>query len=289
MAKILFWNVKRLPLHEHVAGLCSEHAVDVAILAESEMEDIRLLNALNGATPSRYHALPRSSLARLKFYTSYDERFWLSAIEARHVAIRRIQLPVGVDFLIAAVHMPAKPHWADSDLSSYAQDIAREVRESEKNAGHSRTVLVGDFNMDPFQDGIVGGLALHGVMDRRIAQRGTRIIAGQQSQYFYNPMWSMMGDMSDGPPGTYYYRRGGRPTCQFWHTFDQALVRPALLGCLPKPGVQVLTHVGGTDLLDANGVPDTTTGSDHLPILVTLHTETMETRSESCQCQTCGV
>jgi len=60
--------------------------------------------------------------------------------------------------------------------------------------GHSRTFLAGDFNMDPYDDGMLGAGALHGMMTRRTALLGSRIVDGGRYHMFYNPMWGFMGD-----------------------------------------------------------------------------------------------
>ena len=37
--------------------------------------------------------------------------------------------------------------------------------------------------------------------------------------YFYNPMWSLFGDFSPGPPGTYYYSESAH-NAFFWYMFE---------------------------------------------------------------------
>jgi len=54
----------------------------------------------------------------------------------------------------------------------------------------------------------------------------------------------------------------------FWNIFDQVLLRPALMNSLDE--LRVLDRVDGTPLLLPQGVPDRSTGSDHLPLLFRL-------------------
>ncbi|MXY20955.1 MAG: hypothetical protein F4Y49_06425 [Dehalococcoidia bacterium] len=82
-------------------------------------------------------------------------------------------------------------------------------------------------------------------------------------------MWSLMGDVSKGPPGTYYYRQSGTLS-YFWHTIDQVLLRPALVECFDPERMTVLTDVEHDSLLRDNGRPDTINASDHLPIFFRL-------------------
>jgi len=145
------------------------------------------------------------------------------------------------------------------------------VLEAEKKAGHFRTVVIGDLNMNPFEDGMVGSEGLHAVMVRAIANRRDRIVAGERRPFFYNPMWSYFGDDSEGPPGT-YYRSFAKPINYHWNMFDQVLLRPDLLEAYDRGDVRILTRAGDTSLLTAAGTPLKSI-SDHLPILARVATQ----------------
>ncbi|MHC4430644.1 MAG: hypothetical protein ACYTBS_02275, partial [Planctomycetota bacterium] len=77
--------------------------------------------------------------------------------------------------------------------------------------------------MNPFEHGIVGAAGIHAVSDRSIAARGTRKVGGEDRRFFYNPMWSYFGDVSPGPPGTYFYDTGTQVNL-YWNIFDQVLI-----------------------------------------------------------------
>jgi hypothetical protein len=53
----------------------------------------------------------------------------------------------------------------------------------------------------------------------------------------------------------------------FWNTFDQVLVRPALLDRFRSNEVRIIDRVGGTSLAMLDGRPDGKIGSDHFPLL----------------------
>ena len=78
-----------------------------------------------------------------------------------------------------------------------------------------------------------------------------------------------MGDVSKGPPGTYYYRQSGTLS-YFWHTFDQVVLRPALIEYFDPERMTVITEIEHDPLLRDNGHPDTIKASDHLPIFFRL-------------------
>jgi hypothetical protein len=147
--------------------------------------------------------------------------------------------------------------------------LARAITEAERKVGHQRTLLVGDLNMNPFEPGIVAASGLNATMDRRIAERRERTIAGRQYLFFYNPMWSLLGDASPGPPGT-YYRNQTEHVAYFWHMFDQVLLRPALLPVFENADLKVLDTDGTTSFLRGIGIPNEDVASDHLPLLFRL-------------------
>ena len=89
------------------------------------------------------------------------------------------------------MHGPSKASgWEEDSLAMQATEFADDIAHVEENAGHQRTILVGDFNMNPFETGMVAARGLHGVMSRHIAQRGSRTVQGRSYPFFYNPMWS---------------------------------------------------------------------------------------------------
>jgi hypothetical protein len=116
------------------------------------------------------------------------------------------------------------------------------------------------------------------MMSRDVADRAGRVVQGEHRAFFYNPMWSLMGDASLGPPGTYYYS-GSAPITYFWNTFDQVLLRPSLTKRFVPGDVRVLDVVGGQSLLTGNGVPDKAR-SDHLPLVATVNLEDLTDAAE---------
>jgi hypothetical protein len=178
-------------------------------------------------------------------------------------------LPARAEIILALVHLPSKLHWDDDSQSAECGELGREISEAEDQAGHIRTVLVGDFNMNPFERGMVETTGLHGTMSRTIAQRQSRIVQDRQYRFFYNPMWSHLGDSRQRAAGSYYYD-SAKHVNYFWNTFDQVLIRPDLIGGFDPDRLSILTKVGALDLVRSDGRPDVTKFSDHLPIVFEL-------------------
>ena len=175
--------------------------------------------------------------------------------------------PPGI--LLAAAHFVSKNNISEGEQAMLAIELAKEILRVEDTVGHERTILVGDLNMNPFEDGVTGANALHAVMTRKLAERGSRVVQGTEYRFFYNPMWGFFGDRTAGPPGTYYHRAPNVAEL-FWHMLDQVLLRPALMGLLED--LAILDSIDGERLLtQPGGLPHHTAYSDHLPLAFRLN------------------
>ncbi len=225
MVTFLFWNLNRRPRQDLIACLAAEHEADIVILAENDVAERELETVLSRAT-NREFQKPWSLSEKIDIFTHFPESSLTSVLDnpSRRLTIRR--LVVGSqDILLAAVHVQSKLHWSEDDQSHEAVELAREISNAEESLGHRRTVLVGDLNMNPFEAGVASSHALHAVMTRDLASKGSRIVSGREYPFFYNPMWGFFGDRNLGPPGTHYFA-GSKPVNFFWNMFDQVLIRP---------------------------------------------------------------
>jgi hypothetical protein len=271
MPTVLFWNTFRKALPREIADLCHECAADILILAESRLDTATFLPLLNDGQRQVYTE-PLNPSSKLRIFTRLPQNSVQLIADLGGISIRRIAPPVGQDFILVAVHFIGKTAYKELDQAFQTTRLNNAIQSAELRAGHSRTVLVGDFNMNPFEAGVVSSDGVHAVMDRRIALQGSRIVSGERCDFFYNPMWSRMGPNASGPPGTYYYRDSTHVT-YFWNTFDQVMVRPALIDFLPENHLHVVSSISGNTLLRANGTPNRTAFSDHLPLVFKLETE----------------
>ncbi|WP_437929172.1 hypothetical protein WMF37_07840 [Sorangium sp. So ce291] len=180
--------------------------------------------------------------------------------------MRHLRLPARQDMLLGVVHLRSKLYQREDSQAFACVELSRVLDEQERKLGHRRTILTGDFNMNPFENGIVSAAGLNAVMDRSVAARGERTVEGRSHPFFYNPMWSRFGDGSPGPPGT-YYRDGGEHVAFFWNMYDQVLIRPDLLDSFRPEELEILHADGASSLLTQRGLPDRKRASDHLPVL----------------------
>ena len=263
-SKFLFWNLGKKDLGTLLERAVQEHDVAFVILAECWNGPDEVLLALNrNVTRFHYHS---GKAGYIEIFSVFPRACVRGIREGPRFTVRRIRLPLRQEILLVAAHMPSKLRWSNNSQAQEVINLAENIRIAEEKVQHRRTVLVGDFNMQPFEDGMTGAIGLHGVMSRSVASRESRTVQGRKYPMFYNPMWSLMGDLNQGPPGSYYYD-SSQQVEHFWWMFDQVLVRPELAAKTTSESFRLLTKIGGESLIDANGRPDTAVGSDHLPLL----------------------
>jgi hypothetical protein len=270
MTSFLFWNVMNNDLRTLIAGAVVERDVDILLLAESGVSDIDMASALKRATGRDYTALSYDT-DNVRMFTRLPVAQWerrqTDALSAR-MAIWSVAVGRPPGILLAAAHFVSKNHSSPGEQAMLAVELAKEISRVEETVGHERTLVVGDLNMNPFEEGVTGAPALHAVMTRKLAERLTRVVQGTTYRFFYNPMWGFFGDRTVGPPGTYYHRSASVGDI-FWHMLDQVLLRPELMNLLHD--LAILDSVGGNRLLtQPAGLPRDTDCSDHLPLAFRL-------------------
>ena len=180
-----------------------------------------------------------------------------------------MKLPGTENFLLVAAHCVSKLDASGDSQAMQAVEFAAEIIRAENDVRHSRTIVAGDLNMNPFEAGMVAANGLHGVMSRDLALEREREVQNKFYRYFYNPMWSLLGDASPGPAGTHYYRRAEMVN-YFWNMYDQVLLRPDLLSSFRNGDLEIVCSDGQNSFLKRSGLPDDKRFSDHLPIAFKL-------------------
>lgn len=266
---IAFWNVPGATRADHVASLVLEHHVDVLVAAEADRLDAdTVADHLAPLGPFESPGPFRGKGRKLLVLTRRELGARMVLEEQRQVAFRVTK--GGLDLLCVGLHLESGLWRRPGDAEAGLRRAAATIAKLEEEQGLDRTVVIGDFNVDPYFHGMADFESFHAVMDRRIAARGTRTFKGAKRRFFYNPMWSLLGDVDERSAGSYFDRGASSHVApMYWHTFDQALVRPALLRHLPERPVRLVSTLGGRQCVDEDRRP-LKAFSDHLPLLLTL-------------------
>ncbi len=265
MATFLFWNINRKPLSARIARIAAGNAVDVVILAECAVPSEEMIDAFTVLGLEEFSAV--TSLAGSLRVFHRTKWVWDNRYDGENWQVFRVRGKPFQKALITVAHLRSKLRANPADQESHAINLVKTIRFWEQRLNIDRTIVVGDFNMNPFERGLTGARELHAVMTRTKAGERTRQFDDEDFPFFYNPMWSLFGDRTHGPAGTYYAGPDGAVS-YFWEMFDQVLLRPSLMDGLED--LRILDHDGVESLLTKNGLPDKENGSDHLPILFRL-------------------
>lgn len=270
-----------------VASLAYEYDVDLLILAENAIDTRDLLEQLNGnlnaSAEAIYHDEPfyfDQTSEAVTLFSRLPKANMVPIFDEKKLTIRAIQLPRMEEIILVGLHLPSAMSMNEVDRASLSAEWNRTIAEAESGRGHLRTLVVGDFNMNPFEQGMIQYNGFNATMCRQIAKRKSRKVQDRTFNFFYNPMWNFLGDNREGPPGTYYYS-GSTPSALFWHVLDQVIIRPEIIDIFPQESLKVITQTGNSNILDSQGRPINNviklldkngrpTPSDHLPIVFSL-------------------
>jgi hypothetical protein len=274
MALFGFWNVDsfyNLQLDERdisrcAADLAFERSLDVLFLIECGIPLGLLLRAFKGDLD--YYPITCGERFKVvaRFNPKLMQRLTLP-VPSDRFDIWHLTLPLQTDVLLALVHGLDKRNNSPAKQELFLQQVVAAVSYFEDEVGHDRSIVLGDFNANPFDSPVASALGMNAVISRDVARRGPRRVLNQSYPYFYNPMWNLYGDEPRlSAPATYYYR-GSDPHELYWHMLDQVLIRPSLVDRFDFSLIDIVTAVRGARLTTATGTPDRTRFSDHLPVV----------------------
>lgn len=268
MVRIIFWNVNRADLSDLVCLLANLTNADVIVLNENAVPSQRTLARLRNEVSAQYYIPRTNSEKRFHCFCRNADLDLAEVHSGFRISVRKLNLSTTSN-LLTLVHGVDMQNYDSEERQSFAQSLASEMQFVKTNRSNNRIIAIGDFNMNPFDRGMNLAAGLNAMMTRSCASAGTRRHLGNDYDLYYNPMWSHLGDRSEGPPGTTYdtSRRGPYG----WNMLDQVILNHSVVELFED--VTIITKIGETSLLDANGRPDKAKVSDHLPIMLELGDE----------------
>ena len=266
--RILFWNMGRNDSASHLAAILAETPCDIVLLCEFSGDSTQLVSRINAEIPGyRELSLPNSSYLRI--LSNLPTKCVTHISDLNRSSFWTIRVGQA-SFTLCGCHLASGPH---TDLTGRNHLLGRlrvDLRRIEAEVGHDRSIVMGDLNLNPYDEMVVSSEGLHAVSSLKEAKRGPRQVQGENCPYFYNPMWSHLGDRSPGPAGTYFWQCS-QPSGYGWNMLDQILFRPSLMKSFDDFKVDILTMAGKNSLLTKNGRPKKAI-SDHLPLRIHLVT-----------------
>lgn len=265
LRRVVFWNVKKRKLTDLVCELAKATIADSIILLECSASTSEILNALRSKVDQDYFAPQIIKAGRFLCFCRIPELDLSEIHRGLRTSIRRFSLG-SKHTLLGFVHGCDIRNYDDSNRQSCAQSLMEDIRFIQTEQRNDQVILIGDFNLNPYDRAMNAANGWNAMMTRNCVSDRKRKFLGKKYNLYYNPMWSLMGDGSEGPPGTIYDTSRQGP--YGWSMLDQVLFSHTAVDVFKS--VRVLAKAGPHSLVDARGRPDSKNASDHLPILVEI-------------------
>ncbi|MBS5969510.1 MAG: endonuclease/exonuclease/phosphatase family protein [Clostridium perfringens] len=263
----LFWNTNRNKVNDILKNIIIENKCDIIALAEYKDDIKELLSNLDNFGINMYH-IRSIGCDRITIISKFKESQIKRYSESTYYMILKIPHESIDNQLIAFTHLPSKLYAKSSDLSGLITSLVQDLERNEKTLNSSNSIIMGDFNINPFEEGMIAAKSAHALPSKLVAKKKKRTVFSQEYNTFYNPMWNLFGD-NDGVPGTYYYSASSQEV-YFWNIFDQVIIRPDLIDNFDSSSLKIITKTTQKSLLNHKQEPNKEI-SDHLPIFFTIN------------------
>lgn len=224
--KYLFWNIYKRNLIAPIIQVITENEIDICAFAECDTLDSRgLLNQLKTLNEDwkLIELLPKGNL---KLFSK--KTINISVIkEEKHFSSYKV-CDKKVTWLLNIVHLTSAMYKDESARNRRADNVSDLFRKIEEGVFHEdefKSIIVGDFNLQPYSQGVAGVFGFNATMSVANAKKRYRKIEGEKRYYYFNPMWKLMGD-NKAAQGTYYTDNDQQDLSMFWYSFDEVLIRP---------------------------------------------------------------
>lgn len=258
------------PLLNALNTIIEDEPIDVLAFAEYQEFSDALKELL--VNKKNYSCVERLSTKQEKvevYYNSQNVSIEIARNGERATALKLKSQSTGKEINGFFCHLRSKYLTESPEQRELAVSYMEEVVDYEEFVKNDNTFICGDFNMSPYEEGMVFARGFHSIMDSEVVREHTSRNYGLKSyKTFYNPMWGLAGDLN-GVPGTYYYKES-RASEYYWYIFDQVILRPSIISYFDKSKLRVVTRMGEHNLLDTQGKVNLDY-SDHLPICFTLN------------------
>lgn len=258
---ILFWNINRKPLEYQIRNLIRLHQINVLILAECEIISNELLHFLNEDQAVHFRHVACNKCTKIQFFSTLSFNLGKEIKRAAEFKLKIKEKNIS----IIGMHLLGRVNTSEYLQLGNMVDIASFIKQLEEDNNHKRTIGIGDLNHNPFDKAIVLPQLLNAVMTQDIAKEILRTVQAVKCYYFYNPCWSLLGDLSKGVSGTHFYKNEYQ-----WQMYDQVLIRPELLDNFVSDSLEILVTDGAVNFLTSKGKINIHLTSDHLPLKCTF-------------------
>jgi exonuclease III len=298
--RFLYWNTgKKDKTQEQVLTdlFAADGVPDVVLLGECEVDLSTSFLKQYGLKKVVYKQPPGSNQTQLAYFKTQPD-FALTHLVATTIRAPKKALRYGNNpdltarvllmtltvasesTLVACVHLPSRRGGLQDEpsqlgLASRYKGIIAEAAGKPLSDFGERIVVVGDFNMNPFDLGMIEPTAFFAINNRKFV-RHQRKVAGVNELMFYNPCWTLLSDINQAMhptlrvSGSIYYT-GTASKKLYWHLFDQVLLSESLIKHFDASALQLGFHPKIEKEVMSSVTRKNADYSDHLPLCFTLN------------------
>ena len=263
--KYIFWNIKGKNLFEPIVRLILENNIDIIALTETDLLDIHcLINELR-LNNQDWKLVEICPVSDIKLLAKRDIRILVHE-ESKRFSTYKLYNENDL-YLLNVLHLDSamyKDEYARSQKGTNISQILRKTEESMFKNEEYKTITIGDFNLQPYSQGVIGYYGFNATMSKSKAKNISRKVDDEQKYFYFNPMWKLMGD-NRLVQGTYYNNSDQQDRSMFWYTFDQLLIRPFLIDKFNWDFFDIIEGTRNYSFI-RNGIINKTQYSDHLPL-----------------------
>lgn len=260
MLNILFWNLKRNAIEDYIIECIVENDVDIAVFSEFERIDFNKIENGLGKMYSRISTIQKDRKVTLVAKVTISV---MVVQQQNRYNIYHVKTAVK-DYLLVAVHLEDRRNYDSEDRKETIRSLVRDIEQTEELFKCSNTVVIGDFNANPYDEELLSKSAFNAVLFKAIIEKNELTNPNSSKRKrFYNPILHYISEDTE-MYGSFYYEK--KHITPYWHCLDQVLVRKGLANSINH--VEYLKRINKKDLLE-NTIPNGKI-SDHLPLLVNL-------------------
>ena len=265
MPRIVFWNVNKKDLTKQVCAIAASTNADVVVLNENEVSSEHTLQYLQRDVSADFYYPAVISDKRFHCFCKNTDLDLSESHDLDRASVRKLKIGNHI-VLLALFHGLDLRNYDDAARTAYMQTLASDMSFVTEQQKTRKLLLLGDFNMNPYDRGMTQAAGMNAMMTRACTKRGYRTYVKKSYDFYYNPMWSLLGDNTEGPAGTIYDMSSQGP--YGWSMFDQVVMHHSVINLFEE--VKIITEAGSESLMNKNEHPDKKVLSDHFPILVSL-------------------
>lgn len=255
--KTIFWNTKRINDFKIILSILKEEVPDFLFLAEFTKDDFSTFDKdLNDVDYEHYSNPGCGKIVIIKKKSLTDVN-----LSIQHNDYSALYLKT-LDLYIIALHMPSQMSYSLDALEYNLSEFKFEFENHIGNSEQKSILLIGDFNVNPFESPIINynGLSATNTTNFNVIKK----FRGSENHIYYNPTWKLYTNNSF--PGTF---KKARPSNSVFdvidhHYLDQVILSHKLLKRITKEEINTVNKTSEFDIFDIT--TNKINYSDHLPI-----------------------